>query len=108
MYVLLCFVLMIRLPPRSTRTYTLLPYTTLFRSRDRMQRIETLSAELAELERVEREITQRQAVLDATKARQREQLAELERDRRERRATVATLDERYQEDRKSTRLNSSH
>src|SRR3546814_10730939 len=47
--------------------------------RDRMQRIETLSAELAELERVEREITQRQAVLDATKARQREQLAELER-----------------------------
>src|SRR3546814_20284965 len=26
------FVLMIRLPPRSTRTYTLFPYTTLFRS----------------------------------------------------------------------------
>src|SRR3546814_12715513 len=26
--------LMIRLPPRSTRTYTLLPYTTLFRSVD--------------------------------------------------------------------------
>src|SRR3546814_4231489 len=29
------FVLMIRRPPRSTRTDTLLPYTTLFRSTDR-------------------------------------------------------------------------
>src|SRR3546814_7154912 len=29
-----CFFLMIRLPPRSTRTDTLFPYTTLFRSRD--------------------------------------------------------------------------
>src|SRR3546814_12855881 len=28
----LCFFLMIRLPPRSTRTDTLCPYTTLFRS----------------------------------------------------------------------------
>ncbi|MFC3715992.1 murein hydrolase activator EnvC family protein [Luteimonas soli] len=65
--------------------------------RDRMQRIEALSAELAELERVEAEITQRQAALDAAKARQRAQLAELESDRRERRATVATLDERYQD-----------
>src|SRR3546814_20419396 len=27
-----CFVLSIRRPPRSTRTYTLFPYTTLFRS----------------------------------------------------------------------------
>src|SRR3546814_14206776 len=62
--------------------------------RDRMQRIETLSAGLAELERVEREITQRQAALDAAKARQREQLAELERDRRERRATVRSEERR--------------
>src|SRR3546814_2081859 len=29
---MLVFFLKIRLPPRSTRTYTLLPYTTLFRS----------------------------------------------------------------------------
>src|SRR6059058_6595131 len=29
------FFLMIRLPPRSTRRYTLFPYTTLFRSRRR-------------------------------------------------------------------------
>src|SRR3546814_7110947 len=31
---LFCFFLMIRLPPRSTRTDTLFPYTTLFRSKD--------------------------------------------------------------------------
>src|SRR3546814_13060738 len=32
-YSTLCFCFfMLRLPPRSTRTYTLLPYTTLFRS----------------------------------------------------------------------------
>src|SRR3546814_8394499 len=31
----LFFFLMIRRPPRSTRTYTLFPYTTLFRSRSR-------------------------------------------------------------------------
>src|SRR3546814_19554703 len=30
---LLLFFLLIRLPPRSTRTYTLFPYTTLFRSK---------------------------------------------------------------------------
>src|SRR3546814_4516959 len=33
-----CFFLMIRRPPRSTRTDTLFPYTTLFRSRDRRHR----------------------------------------------------------------------
>src|SRR3546814_12884364 len=33
--VLCCFFLMIRRPPRSTRTDTLFPYTTLFRSRER-------------------------------------------------------------------------
>src|SRR3546814_13107032 len=32
MYLLLIFFLMIRRPPRSTRTDTLFPYTTLFRS----------------------------------------------------------------------------
>src|SRR3546814_20232067 len=31
-FILLCFFLMIRRPPRSTRTDTLFPYTTLFRS----------------------------------------------------------------------------
>src|SRR3546814_13270062 len=33
-----CFFLMIRLPPRSTRTDTLFPYTTLFRSRGNRRR----------------------------------------------------------------------
>jgi septal ring factor EnvC (AmiA/AmiB activator) len=65
--------------------------------RDRTARIEALTTQLAELERVEREITERQAALDAAKARQRQQLAELERDRRERSATVAQLDKRYQD-----------
>src|SRR3546814_17314066 len=32
MYLFYCFCLMIRRPPRSTRTDTLFPYTTLFRS----------------------------------------------------------------------------
>src|SRR3546814_8836691 len=32
----ICFFLMIRRPPRSTRTDTLFPYTTLFRSRRRL------------------------------------------------------------------------
>src|SRR3546814_12816606 len=32
-YIFFCFFLMIRRPPRSTRTDTLFPYTTLFRSR---------------------------------------------------------------------------
>src|SRR3546814_17289349 len=37
MYFIDClFFLMIRLPPRSTRTYTFFPYTTLFRSWHRM------------------------------------------------------------------------
>src|SRR3546814_20602302 len=35
---LLLFFLMIRRPPRSTRTYTLFPYTTLFRSAARLGR----------------------------------------------------------------------
>src|SRR3546814_17741939 len=35
---MLVFVLMIRRPPRSTRTDTLFPYTTLFRSDDRQRR----------------------------------------------------------------------
>src|SRR3546814_19247930 len=33
-FVCFFFFLMIRRPPRSTRTYTLFPYTTLFRSED--------------------------------------------------------------------------
>src|SRR3546814_2627254 len=42
--------LMIRRPPRSTRTYTLLPYTTLFRSRVELHH-DKLEAMLIELDR---------------------------------------------------------
>src|SRR3546814_8157477 len=42
MYLVFFFFLMIRRPPRSTRTDTLFPYTTLFRSRDRVWLIERL------------------------------------------------------------------
>src|SRR3546814_19345112 len=35
------FFLMIRRPPRSTRTYTLFPYTTLFRSTDQTSILDT-------------------------------------------------------------------
>src|SRR3546814_10873549 len=41
---LLFFFLMIRRPPRSTRTYTLFPYTTLFRSPSRRSRPRRRSA----------------------------------------------------------------
>src|SRR3546814_15348054 len=37
------FLLMIRRPPRSTRTYTLFPYTTLFRSYTDPQTIDAIS-----------------------------------------------------------------
>src|SRR3546814_2328115 len=42
---------MIRRPPRSTRTYTLFPYTTLFRSAGRLLRLGLCVAELRPLRR---------------------------------------------------------
>src|SRR3546814_13692121 len=41
LFMVLFFFLMIRRPPRSTRTDTLFPYTTLFRSRTLWQRLHT-------------------------------------------------------------------
>src|SRR3546814_16662865 len=82
-----CFFLMIRRPPRSTRTDTLFPYTTLFRSRDGIGddgcrcRVALLSA-----------IRMLGFRLDAG-------LADL--------AQAGARGERFR-DRKSTRLNSSH
>src|SRR3546814_15291033 len=52
------FFLMIRLPPRSTRTYTLFPYTTLFRS-----------ARLRAALRIEYRLRVRRRLLDAGSAR---------------------------------------
>src|SRR3546814_19692772 len=40
-----CFFLMIRRPPRSTRTDTLFPYTTLFRSDERDRLLDRISAQ---------------------------------------------------------------
>ena len=65
--------------------------------RERAQRIAALTAELAELDAVEREIARKQAVLDAARAQQRAQLTALERDRRARAQTVSKLDERYRD-----------
>ncbi|HZW19360.1 MAG TPA: peptidoglycan DD-metalloendopeptidase family protein [Luteimonas sp.] len=65
--------------------------------RDRTRRIDALSTQLAELERVERDIARRQDALDAARERQRAELAELERSRNERKTTVAELDKRYQD-----------
>lgn len=65
--------------------------------RARARRIADLDAQLAELQRVEREIGERQAALDAAHAKQQSQLAQLERDRRARAKAVARLDQRYQD-----------
>lgn len=65
--------------------------------RARSQRIAALTAELAELDAVEREIAREQAALDAARERQRAQVAELERDRKARAVTVAKLDDHYQD-----------
>src|SRR3546814_15934741 len=81
------FFLMIRRPPRSTRTDTLFPYTTLFRSPGRQRREPGASPDRlypAEIPRARRG-------RDADRARRRA------RDR-----------SRAYPDRKSTRLNSSH
>src|SRR3546814_5231211 len=50
MCVIFFFVLMIRRPPRSTRTDTLFPYTTLFRSCDGRDDAETETSETNERE----------------------------------------------------------
>src|SRR3546814_17382175 len=98
---------MIRLPPRSTRTYTLFPYTTLFRSclfgdigwitvgvgRHPVERHESGNEEDSlRLHQLQRIFGQKAAVLDRVDS-------SLD---RQARGCVAVRD------RKSTRLNSSH
>src|SRR3546814_15158792 len=79
--VLLFFFLMIRRPPRSTRTDTLFPYTTLFRSLTRFDlRIRPKTATITE------------DAIEALLARRKEVRAAKD----------------FAADRKSTRLNSSH
>src|SRR3546814_16424363 len=81
------FFLMIRRPPRSTRTDTLFPYTTLFRSERR-----ALHDALMDLRIVDAKQRLTQVLMQAA-------LVELER---------ADADAATVLDRKSTRLNSSH
>lgn len=65
--------------------------------RQRLQRTAALSAELAELERVEAQIAAKRTALDAARERQQAQLAVLARDRRSRAATLDELEQRYRD-----------
>src|SRR3546814_1563212 len=129
------FFLMIRRPPRSTRTDTLFPYTTLFRSHERSddltilrtmsltgaleREIERLilSGELAPGERINeihlatRFGTSRGPIREAIRSLEAKGLVEAVRNRGVfiRRLTAEEAIEIYDvRDRKSTRLNSSH
>src|SRR3546814_11658685 len=119
----LIFVFMLRRPPRSTRTDTLFPYTTLFRSLRRQLLVDTI------LDGLERQLAPLDAVVEPGNVeaeprldRQRADLADLEIEEeglefRHRRAAgdlaeIAALLPRTAvreiQDRKSTRLNTSH
>lgn len=66
---------------------------------DRAQRITGLTDELRQLDALERQIVARRAELDATLARQNQQLAQLTADRDQRAKLVAKLNARYQDKR---------
>src|SRR3546814_4163091 len=76
------FFLMIRRPPRSTRTDTLFPYTTLFRSRQLLQRREHAGAHLRSLgdpgESRDRSDDQRLSALLRAQQRSEEHTSELQ------------------------------
>src|SRR3546814_15685386 len=99
---LFCF-LMIRRPPRSTRTDTLFPYTTLFRSRAQLVR------HRADGGQVRPEVA---AALDALRAAGLEHLTSPNGHGERTPADISAPSTRAlvttEEDRKSTRLNSSH
>src|SRR3546814_19966959 len=90
------FFLMIRLPPRSTRTDTLFPYTTLFRSPE-----EPLSLPKWRLEGFDAAVLRDEASTSSASPQHERFLRELIRQR-----TIASI--APCRDRKSTRLNSSH
>src|SRR3546814_13523102 len=101
---LFCFFLMIRRPPRSTRTDTLFPYTTLFRSCDTpgdQQRLVTRKP-IAPVGTMD-------LIVERAAAHQDEgRIADKRRDPRHA-IGVGGADMRVERlDRKSTRLNSSH
>src|SRR3546814_3169826 len=101
---------MIRRPPRSTRTDTLFPYTTLFRSRHEARRVFADPIVLtADVERTVAELAEELAVRleDGGVGARRLELRLFRVDGAVRTVTVRTS-ALCREDRKSTRLNSSH
>src|SRR3546814_12494395 len=95
-------VLRIRRPPKSPRTHTLFPYTTLFRSqrsRVRMPRVREQVVGRRDLDDLP-EIHDRHAMAYVTHH------VEVVRDEDE--GDAEPLAQLFEEDRKSTRLNSSH
>src|SRR3546814_21118558 len=96
------FFLMIRLPPRSTRTDTHFPYTTLFRSQNGSYFIDMRDRE--GLDEVARELGHAVAAIDLAGCRDKYDVLD-------RFAAALHFPDwfgRNWEDRKSTRLNSSH
>ncbi|PSM14056.1 murein hydrolase activator EnvC family protein [Stenotrophomonas maltophilia] len=67
--------------------------------RERAQRITTLTADLKELEAVQAQIAERKQKLQGAQKDQKQQAAALEADRRDRAKTVASLDERFKDQR---------
>ncbi len=65
--------------------------------RQRLQRAAVLSAELAELQRVETQIVEKRTALGAARTRQQAQLAMLARDRQARAVTLSELEQRYRD-----------
>lgn len=65
--------------------------------RERARKMAELTAELQQIEQIEREIAQRRAQLDATRTRQKQQVASLQQDRKEQASLVAELDQQYQD-----------
>ena len=65
--------------------------------RDRVQRVQAITAELQEVDTLQREITQRTAALDEARRTQRTQLASLQDARRGRAALVDQLDRKYKD-----------
>src|SRR3546814_4686171 len=105
---------MIRRPPRSTRTYTLVPYTTLFRSKPVAGRLPAYShGGVADQAECQFRLAQRSVVLFLARFRVEQDplhgdyaFIGLEWD--EKRGMLFARFWRPDEDRKSTRLNSSH
>lgn len=67
--------------------------------RERAQRITTLTADLKELEALQAQIAERKQKLQGTQQDQKQQAAGLEADRRDRAKTVASLEERFKDQR---------